>query len=398
MDSLTPTGSPPRESEDRDAQAAPATKAAAPVTKAAAPASKRAPAHSRRRRPTAGTEAAPDATATSSPVPTSLTDAAEALTGILTTTEGPAETAGPDAATADPGEPVSVPLPPDNRWPPSTSPDNGPSMFGEPAAALADPSTETPDLGSPGPGDTFLAPESIDGTTDEPTVAPVTKDGRQGRRARRAAKKKDRGPRTGRPGSRRRLALRIVLAGVFGGVVGLGTIAALAGGPKVYRSQATLLIDDPRGIDRSGDALLIDKLAQLRSKYAGLIKTDPMAGPVAKATSLPEDTVISSMFATVDTSSLLMFVGADYSTPDGAKAIAAAGAQAVIDYVKNEQTSLNIPANTQFYFQDVLPAQLGVKIKPKNSNAVEGGAAVGLLVFGLWYGGAMLIAAARHGS
>jgi hypothetical protein len=108
--------------------------------------------------------------------------------------------------------------------------------------------------------------------------------------------------------------------------------------------------------------------------------------------------VISSIFATVDTTSLLMFVGADYSTPNGARAIASAGATAVINYVKNEQTSLNIPADTQFYFQDVLPAQPGVKIKPKNSNALEGGAAAAVLAFGIWFGGALLLAAARHGT
>jgi hypothetical protein len=388
MDSLTPSGSPPQESDDREGPADPAGK---PAT----PASKRAPAHSRRRRAAPAAETPADATA-SSPVPTSLTDAAEALTGILTPPAMPPETSVPDHAPPRPADTIAVPEAPEHRWSEPLSSDSKPSTFGEATAALATPVIEMAQRGDAESGHGF-APPPIETRTDVPTTAPVAKKGRRARRAK-GASSPERGPLTGRPGSRRRLALRIVLAGVFAAVVGLGTIAGLAGGPKVYHSQATLLIDDPRGIDRSGDALLINKLGLLRSKYAGLIKTDPMAAPVAKATSLPEDVVISSISATVDTSSLLLFVGADYATPGGARAIAAAGAQAVIDYVKNEQTSLNIPVNSQFYFQDVLPARPGVKIKPKNSNALEGGGAVGLLAFGLWYGGAMLIAAARHGS
>lgn len=185
--------------------------------------------------------------------------------------------------------------------------------------------------------------------------------------------------------NRRYLAILIVGALGAGLIVGIAAAFATRHTTPTFQSQALLEIDQPHAVAVSVDDGVIAKLSRLRFKYAGLLRTQTMAVPVAQKTNLPLGEVANAIFVAVDPDTLVLSVGARTHNRDDTQKIAAATAQELIDYTRHEQASLKVPATSQLTWTLVTPATPAVKISPTQQRSVL----VGLGAFVFVTGGAL---------
>lgn len=152
--------------------------------------------------------------------------------------------------------------------------------------------------------------------------------------------------------------------------------------PAKWSSSATLLIDDPQQLATAGDDGIINKLNQLRLKYAGLVSTSAIAGPVAQQLGIDEGTVAGSASAVPGQDSLILYTQATASSSSMAQRIAQALAEELVTYVSNENSQFQLPPNLQYSFSIVNPATGADQIAPSHSRAetVAGALAVVALI------------------
>ena len=188
-----------------------------------------------------------------------------------------------------------------------------------------------------------------------------------------------------RPFNRRYLTI-VGIGSLAAGLV-IGLLAALAARhtTPTFQSQALLEIDQPHTLAVSTDEGVIAKLSRLRFKYAGLIRTQTFAAPIAEKTDLPLATVATSLFASVDPDTLVLSLGARTHDREQARRIAAAGAQELIEYTRHEQSSLKVNIPDQITWTVVTPASVPTRIAPTNQRSVL----VGLGAFVFVTGGAL---------
>lgn len=153
----------------------------------------------------------------------------------------------------------------------------------------------------------------------------------------------------------------------------LGAVGAVAGstGRTVYTSTTTMLIDDPYALATAGDQGEMLKLNSLLIKYAGLITTDVIAGPVAQQLGLPMDEVLGSVSAQVNgsTETLLLPVTATWSTPAEAQRLSQVVANQLTNFVKLQDVQYHIPAADRFTLTTVNPATAPVAVGPSKTKA-----------------------------
>ena len=207
---------------------------------------------------------------------------------------------------------------------------------------------------------------------------------------------KDKSPEVAAP---LRLDLRhLVVALVVGALVAALLAAAVGRKAPVYESRAVLSIDQPLAIAASGSGGIVDKLSKLRGKYAGLVRTDVIAEPVARHLGLPVGAVRSSLVAAADDTSLLMVVGARTADAAQSKRLASAAADEVVAYAAAEQQKYSIPKAQQFTFSVVVPASSATSTGGGRSRQVRVGL-LGLLVAGgIVYAALELLATERRRS
>ena len=156
--------------------------------------------------------------------------------------------------------------------------------------------------------------------------------------------------------------------------------------PAVYRSTATLLIDQPPALFATGNEGVIGKLAELRIKYTSLVPSHEFAVPVAQQAGLPLGKVQGSMSAVADLNTLLITLSAQSSSPTNARTIAQTAATYLSHYIANEQSALGVKTKDQVTLTVVTPAGAGIKQGPSNRKAVLEGAAAfaGVAVVGVF--------------
>jgi capsular polysaccharide biosynthesis protein len=179
--------------------------------------------------------------------------------------------------------------------------------------------------------------------------------------------------------SRRYLTLLVLGAVGAGLVVGLLAGLATKHTTPTFQSQALLEIDQPHALAVSADDGVIAKLSRLRFKYAGLLRTQTFAQPIATKLNLPVAVVANALYAGVDQETLVMGVGAKTHNREQTQEIAVAGAQELIDYTQREQSKLKIPVVDQVSFSIVTPASPAAKISPTHQRIVL--VALGAFVF-----------------
>ncbi|HEY1636107.1 MAG TPA: hypothetical protein VGL48_15085 [Acidimicrobiales bacterium] len=139
--------------------------------------------------------------------------------------------------------------------------------------------------------------------------------------------------------------------------------------PAKWSSSATLLIDDPQQLATAGDDGIINKLNQLRLKYAGLVSTTAIAGPVAQQLGVDEGMVAGSTSAVPAQDSLILYTEATASDPSMAQRMAQAVADELVSYVSDENSRFQLPANLQYTFSVVSPATGANQIAPSHTRA-----------------------------
>jgi capsular polysaccharide biosynthesis protein len=197
----------------------------------------------------------------------------------------------------------------------------------------------------------------------------------------------------------RRSALRVTLD-VLGRrslavAVGLALVAAIAGfgyagtrEPSYVASAATLL-DQPLVLGASRDAGVVDKLSRLRLKYAGILRSDDVLVPVAQELDEEQGDLFESIVTGNDPASLLLFVGARDSTPEGAIRRANALATGLSAYVDREQATL--APRDRVKLKVVAPAREEVQLLPTPRQQLVAGLGSGLVVLVIALGAGELL-------
>jgi uncharacterized protein involved in exopolysaccharide biosynthesis len=195
-----------------------------------------------------------------------------------------------------------------------------------------------------------------------------------------------------RPRPTARFWIGLVAAALAIGVI-VGGIAAYAvhRSTPTYQSQALLEIDQARALAISPDDGIVAKLSRLRYKYAGLVRTQDFAGPLAEKIDKDPNAVRASVYAIVDPASLLMAVGARGSNAQLTQQLATAASNHLVDYARTEQNDEKIPSEQQVTFAVVSPAGTPEKIAPSDHRVALVGVgaflfvALGTMGFGyLW--------------
>ena len=177
----------------------------------------------------------------------------------------------------------------------------------------------------------------------------------------------------------------LVFALVLGALAAAGGAAVALGRPSVYSSEASLLIDQPKLVQRATDQGPLQKLALLRFKYLGLATTPAIAGPAASTLGLTETHVANEIFVTAPPTSLLLIVTAQASTSSEARGVTNAVAHSIVDYTDREQGQIEVAPADRYEFAIVNPASSPVKIQPTKSKAAQTGVALGVVAMAFVY-------------
>ena len=217
-------------------------------------------------------------------------------------------------------------------------------------------------------------PPADDATVESPSAAPAaTPDARATSRAAVPAA-------TAEPPGRRpwmRIALIVAVAVVVGVIAGGLSAYAIHRSTPTYQSVALMEIDQPQAIASSSDEGVVAKLGRLRFKYAGLVRTQVFAAPVAEQLGLSPGAVSSALFTAADQQSLLLAVGARSHDAAQARLIAQAASQYLTTYARDEQNRNSIPEAQQITFDIATPALSAHKIEPTRRRELL----VGIFVF-----------------
>jgi len=176
-----------------------------------------------------------------------------------------------------------------------------------------------------------------------------------------------------RPGRALRLAVVVAVVGLVAGA--LATLAR----PTHYTSSTTLLIDDPYQLATAGQEGTVLKLDVLRIKYAGLVGTEAIAGPVAARLGLPVSAVLQSVVPEVPEESLLLRVQASWSTPAGARRLSTAVADELHAFVAREVAATGVAEHDRYSLSVVDPATPAVAVGPSVADVATDGLGLGVL-------------------
>jgi hypothetical protein len=169
-----------------------------------------------------------------------------------------------------------------------------------------------------------------------------------------------------------------VLVAVVGIVVAALAAGLTSRGSAVYRSRATLLVDQPTAIAAAPFEGVIQKLDRLRFKYGPLLTTQVMADPAIAAANVPRKDIVS-MLATPRANSLLLDVLTETTSPQDSRRLADAGAAEIVKYAHDEQAQLNIPADQRFEFTQVDPARNGTRVTKSKGRVLTVAIIAGLI-------------------
>lgn len=159
-------------------------------------------------------------------------------------------------------------------------------------------------------------------------------------------------------------------------VVGLAGLAAASGPGDPYEAQAALLIDQPRAIAAADGGAVLGKLANLRLKYTGLLRTRALTEPIAEEVGGSPEQIAGQLRAVAPPDSLLILVSASSDQADEAIALAAAASAALQTYVEEEHEREDIPPADRFVLREVTPAEDAVLLDTSTRRTVLRAAAV----------------------
>ena len=155
--------------------------------------------------------------------------------------------------------------------------------------------------------------------------------------------------------------------------------------PAEYRSVAVLLIDNPVALASSGNEGTVNKLEQLRGKYATLANTEVIAGPVASELGLGVGDVIRRTDVDPAPSTLSLVVVAHGSEASSTRELANAMARGIGAFVQAEHEEHAIPAADRFAIEVVQEASPAAQTSPSTERALTSAAIVFAVVLAIAY-------------
>lgn len=180
-------------------------------------------------------------------------------------------------------------------------------------------------------------------------------------------------------------AIAFLVGGAAGGLLARGAA-------PTWQSTAVLDIDQPRVVAAATDPAVLDKLSRLRFKYVGLVGTDRVAAPVAKALGEDVAEVRDRLSATAVPQDLLIRVLGTGDSEEQATRTADTLAKAVVALVVREQADDGIPAPQRVQVQLVDVAAPAVQVGPGPGPVVLASLLGGLLAAAV----ALAVLAARR--
>jgi capsular polysaccharide biosynthesis protein len=153
-----------------------------------------------------------------------------------------------------------------------------------------------------------------------------------------------------------------------------------------YVAYAATMLDQPLSVAQSQDAGVVDKLARLRLKYAGILRSDAVVDAAAPTAGVSRDTVAATELVRVDAGSLLLYVGASATRSSQAVKVANALASALSGYVTREQRSAQIAPHDRVQLTVLAPARHAAALLPTRRQKLLTGLGAGLVVFVLLAG------------
>lgn len=188
----------------------------------------------------------------------------------------------------------------------------------------------------------------------------------------------------------------VLIACILAVLAAAGAGAFVLRGDVVYQSAETLLIDQPRAINAPGGEGVVTKLNLLRSKYAALVRTELIVGPVSRDTGIGPGEVVSSLGASVPPQALLFQVTARSTTSARAQELASSAAEALREYLDEEQADADIPVADRIVLTTATAARPGAKVEPTVDRAVTVAGAAGAMALAAAYVLIQLVAAQRQ--
>lgn len=171
------------------------------------------------------------------------------------------------------------------------------------------------------------------------------------------------------------VALALIVAVLVAGVV----VGLLRGGTGSYESRVVLLVDQANAVVVAESDGILAKLNGVRAKYQALASSGTIISEVAEAVDEPPGVVADALFVDGGSASLTLSVGARTDDPQLSQAIAAAGAQALVDYADEEQAEFNVPLGSRITLGPLTEARPGGEVTRETSTvAVTAGMAGGL--------------------
>lgn len=185
----------------------------------------------------------------------------------------------------------------------------------------------------------------------------------------------------------RNLTYALLAAVLLAGLSAAVTLRA----PAEYRSAAVLLIDNPLALATAGDDATVNKLQQLRGKYATLANTELIARPVADELGIGVGEVIGATEVQPTPATLSLLVTATGPDPGRARALAAAMSEEIGAFVQAEHATYGVAEADRFSIRVVQEASPATQTSPSSDRAVSSAALAFLVVVVLAYFALQLI-------
>ena len=171
------------------------------------------------------------------------------------------------------------------------------------------------------------------------------------------------------------VALALVAAVLVAGVV----VGVLRGGTGTYESRVVLLVDQTNAVVAAESDGVLAKLNAVRAKYQALARSRIVVDEVADELDESPGAVAGALFVDSRTAALTLAIGARTDDPVRSQQIAAAGAEALVEYVDDEQSEFNVPSGARITLEPLAEARPGVELERETSTVVlAAGLAAGL--------------------
>lgn len=187
----------------------------------------------------------------------------------------------------------------------------------------------------------------------------------------------------------------LLVAIAIGMLTGAAGYANVMRQPTIYQSGAVMLIDQPLALS-TGDAGVVVKLNQLRGKYVALIGTAEIMAPAAKLAGLPIADVRRAQRPVFPPQTLTILPFARTQDALKSQKIAQATAEAVQNYVADEQAATGLNPAQRISLRIVQNAGPGGRVSPLTSKARQTALIAGAAGVLVAYVGLQLAAAARR--